>query len=322
LLWVTLGLIATLLVVDAVIRALAVTTILPIFERKPPFGVKPASRPAEGEEVRFPTTDGLTLAGSLYRHKDRASLGTIIFCSELDGSHWAAMSYAAGLWNAGFDLFAFDCRNQGDSEAMPGYKPLHWLTEYEVDDALAAVDFVKQHPDLDATRLGAFGVSRGGGAALAIAARRPEVTCAACEGVFSTESLLTHYTVRWAALYIPVWMVDLIPVWHLRSTFVLVRWISQWRRNCRYTKLERLLARLRGRPILVIAGKQDTYVHPHVSLQIRDRIGSESAEFWLVPDARHNGARDVHPETYDQKLAEFFMRAFEHAPPARTQEVA
>lgn len=316
LVWVVVGLIAALILADVVIRTLAVITILPIFERKPPFSVQHAPPHPDGEEVRFPTTDGLTLAGSLYRHTDRPALGTIVFCPELDGNHWAAMAYCEGLWKAGFNILAFDFRNQGHSDSLSGYVPLHWLTDYEVDDALAALDYAKSRSDIETSKLGTFGISRGGGAALAVAANRPEVGCAACEGVFSTEALLTHYTVRWAALYIPVWLVDKIPVFHLRGTFVIVRWISQWRRNCRYTNLERLLPRLRGRDILVIAGKQDTYVHPHVSLQIRDGIGSESAEFWLVPDARHNGAREVHPEVYDQKLSEFFSSALGPAPVA------
>ncbi len=249
--WVALGLVAALILADIVIRTLAVMTILPIFERKPPFGVQPAPPNPDGEEIRFPTTDGLSLVGSLYHHTDRPPLGTIVFCCELDGNHWAAMSYCEGLWKAGFDIFAFDFRNQGESDSLPGYVPLHWLTEYEVDDALAALDYVKSRNDLETSKLGVFGISRGGGAALAVAARRPEVQRAVCEGVFSTESLLTHYTVRWAALYIPVWLVDLIPIWHLRGTFIIVRWISQRRRNCHYTNLERLLPRLRGREVLV-----------------------------------------------------------------------
>jgi pimeloyl-ACP methyl ester carboxylesterase len=245
----------------------------------------------------------------------------ILFCPELDGNHWSAMSYCSALWNAGFDIFAFDFRNQGESDALPGYEPLHWLTDYEVADALAALDYVQHHPDLDARRIGLFGISRGGGAALAIAALRPNIRGIVCEGVFSTETLLAHYSLRWAALYVPTWVVDLIPMWHFRQTFALVRLVSERRRHCRYTRLERLLPRLRDRSVLIIAGKRDTYVHPDVSLEIRERIGSESAEFWLVPDAKHNGAREVHPEAYDQKVTEFFSQNLEESAAAEVQQL-
>jgi pimeloyl-ACP methyl ester carboxylesterase len=319
--WGILGAIAAVLVVDALIRAFALWAILPIFERKPPFNVVHAPPHPDGEPVRIATTDGLELAGSLYRHVDRPACGVILFCPELDGNHWSAMSYCSALWNAGFDIFAFDFRNQGESDALPGYEPLHWLTDYEVADALAALDYVQHHPDLDARRIGLFGISRGGGAALAIAALRPNIRGIVCEGVFSTETLLAHYSLRWAALYVPTWVVDLIPMWHFRQTFALVRLVSERRRHCRYTRLERLLPRLRDRSVLIIAGKRDTYVHPDVSLEIRERIGSESAEFWLVPDAKHNGAREVHPEAYDQKVTEFFSQNLEESAAAEVQQL-
>jgi pimeloyl-ACP methyl ester carboxylesterase len=308
------GAIVALLAVDLIIRVFALCAILPIFERKPPFGVQDAPPHADGQAVRFATSDGLELAGSVYRHADRPSRGVIVFCPELDGNHWSAMWYCAGLWNAGFDIFAFDFRNQGDSDSLPGYDPLHWLTDYEVADVQSAIDYVQQQSRFDGSRIGLLGISRGGGAALAAAAARPNIQCVVCEGVFSTETLLTHYSLRWAALYVPTWVVDLIPMWHFRQTFALVRFVSERRRRCRYTKLQRLLTRLRGRNVLVIAGARDTYVHPDLSLEIRERIGSESAEFWLVPDAKHNGAREIHPDAYDQKVADFFTHYIE--PPA------
>ena len=115
--YVILGLLAF----DFLVHLFFAIIILPTFERKPPFGVEPASPHPDAQQIKFPTNRGLTLQGSLYRHENQPSRGLIIFCPELGGSHCSVMSYCEGLWNAGFDLLAFDFRNQGQSESMPGY---------------------------------------------------------------------------------------------------------------------------------------------------------------------------------------------------------
>ncbi|MDA0284431.1 MAG: hypothetical protein O3B86_13860, partial [Planctomycetota bacterium] len=35
-------------------------------------------------------------------------------------------------------------------------------------------------------------------------------------------------------------------------------------------------------------------------------IGEDTVDLWVVPKARHNGARQTDQEGYDQRLAEFF----------------
>ena len=42
-------------------------------------------------------------------------------------------------WLVFHGLVAFEPRNQGDSDRMPGYDPLQWLTDYEVEDTRAAL---------------------------------------------------------------------------------------------------------------------------------------------------------------------------------------
>ena len=259
----------------------------------------------QAEVVEFPTTDGLTLRGSLYRAAERTARGVILFLPELDGTHWSAMSYAESLVHAGFDVLAFDFRNQGESDSLAGYSPLHWPTVYELDDARAAWRFLRSRPDLRSLPAGVMGVSRGTQTALAIASETPEVRAVCCEGAYSTNLLVMYFTLRWAFLYIPSWTMRLIPVWHFELTLWLVRWASGIRRRCRYLVVERCLPRLAGRPVLLIAGERDNYVPPEISEGFARRIG-RSAEVWIVPQAKHNRAREVEPAEYDRRLVEFF----------------
>ena len=317
--------VAGALVADLVVRALAVRVILPVFERKPPFSVESSEPAPDALRISFPTSHGLTLRGSL-SIPDDPPRGLVVFCPEMTGSHWSAQWYCRGLSEAGFAVLSFDFRNQGESDALPGYDPLHWVTEYEVTDVLAALAWVRDCPDLADLPLGLFGVSRGGGSALAAAARCPEVDAVACEGAFTTESLSLLYTYRWAELYLPGWLMRFIPRWHLTSTLALARRVSQWRRGCRYTVLERDLPRIRDRSVLFIAGERDTYVPPVIAEAMCHYIGGRRQQVWVVPEARHNSGRRVDPTSFDQRLVAFFRDALPPGPsvvaePARTDVV-
>ncbi len=310
--WELIGILAGLVLVEAFIQVKLVQFTLPIFEHAPPFNVVDGTPDLIATQVEIPTTDDLTLQANLYQHDDQPARGLIVFCHEFSGERWSAMSYCRGLWDAGFDILAFDFRNQGDSDVMPGYVPLHWLTEYEVDDVLAALQFVAQHDELRWLPLGLFGISRGGGAALVAASRNSNVRRVACEGAYSTQSLLLHYSRRWATLFLSDRVLALIPGWHTWLTLTLVRLTSQIRRKCRYVSLKRDLRRLSKKPVLMITGERDTYVIPSLSLSLSKDIG-EDCQMWVVPNAKHNMARTADVAEYDSRLIDFFSELSQHS---------
>ena len=306
--WTVVGIIAIPIVVDLTIHVISAMIALPLFERELTFSVEEVPPDPDAEQFCFPTSGGLTLRGSLLRQSQQPARGLILFCPELQGNHWSARWYCEGLIAAGFDVISFDFRNQGESDHMPGYVPLHWLTEFEVEDVAAAIAYVRGRGDLNGLPLGLFGMSRGGAAALAATVRDDSVQCVACEGAFSTESLSLHFTLRWASLYAPDWLLKIIPPWHLRLTLALVRLASQFRRRCRYTRLERQLSRLGNRPVMMISGERDTYVLPEITNMLSGHIDPGCRSTWIVPGAKHNGSRQVAAEEYDQRIAEFFSQ--------------
>jgi fermentation-respiration switch protein FrsA (DUF1100 family) len=310
--WSVIGAVAAVVVFDILIRIRGVLCLLPILERLPPFAVEPTPPHPVAENVEFTTPDGVVLRGSLLPPVAGKPQGLVIFCPELEGDHWSAAWYCRGLLDAGFAVLAFDFRNQGDSDSVAGYVPLHWLTEFEVTDTLTAVAYAQSRADLRDLPIGMFGISRGGGAALAATARCPAVRCVACEGVYSISSLALHYTLRWVSLYFPPFVVRLLPIWHLRLTLTLSRWISQVRRHCRYITLESWLPLLRDRPVLMIADGRDTYVLPEVSETLFKAFPKSSA-YWLAKGAKHNMARETDPTEYDRRIIEFFSELSSHA---------
>lgn len=298
-------LLAAFLLAEIVVNVFAATLVVPIFERRPPFNVPPVEPDPSAEPIRFPTSDGLELAGSIHRPEGMPR-GLIVFCPEFGGSYWSARSYVEALIDDGFAVLAFDFRNQGESEDQPGYVPTHWLTEREVADVRSALRHAESLVEFAGLPVGMFGVSRGANAALAAAARSPQVRAVAVEGAFSTDAMMLYYAYRWAELYVPSWVIRLAPEWHLARTMRFARWVSQWRRGVRYCVLERWLPQLAGRPVLLVTGEKDSYVAPVIAERLRERIGPSCRPLWVVPEAKHNQARLADLAGYDRRLRGFF----------------
>jgi pimeloyl-ACP methyl ester carboxylesterase len=298
--------VAVVLFVDLIYHLAAIKVAVPIFEHQPPFAVESFPPDSRVERITFPTSHGLMLQGSLFRQESQPPRGLIIFCPELGANRWSASAYCEGLLDSGFDVFSFDFRNQGDSDPMPGYEPIHWLTEFEVDDVLAAIAYIQSRVGLKDVSLGVMGVSRGGAAALVTAARSPIVRCVASDGAFSAHGMLLHYAHRWGRLYFPEWFLRLLPEWHLSMTVSIVRWVSQVRRGCLYANLERVLPLLQNKPVLMVSGERDTYVIPEITRRLYHRTGHLTESVWIVDGAKHNLARQVNPVEYNRRMVEFF----------------
>lgn len=303
--WIA-GVTAGLVLLDLAFRLYCARLILTIFDKPLRLRVDDPPAAPQAERVAIASSDGITLRGSLHRSEAGPARGLVVFCPELNGSHWSAATYCRGLIDNGFDVLAFDFRNQGESDVHDGYRPLHWVTNYEIDDVRAVLKYVRSRQDLRDLPLGLMGVSRGGGAALAVAALDQRVQRVATEGAFSTEAMQLHYTLRWASVYVPSWLMRFVPMWHTRGTLFLCRLLSQRRRRCRYANLPRLLPCLKGRPVLLIAGEADSYVPMSIPQEMTRQIGGNAWELWTVPQAKHNRARRADPHVYDEKLTAFF----------------
>ena len=109
---------------------------------------------------------------------------------------------ACGIYAAaGFDVFTYEPRNQGESEAQPGFEPLQWITDREVADCQTALEYLKKRPDADSRGIGMYGFSKGANAGLLAAADDPWIRCAVTDGAFGTYSVVVPYMRYWFAIY-------------------------------------------------------------------------------------------------------------------------
>src|SRR5262245_58507126 len=85
-----------------------------IFQEKPLFIVPRGQPGSDDERVTFTTQDGLTLVGCYRRtqQQQQARRGVIVFGLEFGSNCWSCRAYCDHLLDAGFDVFAFESRNQ------------------------------------------------------------------------------------------------------------------------------------------------------------------------------------------------------------------
>jgi pimeloyl-ACP methyl ester carboxylesterase len=283
------------------------------FQAKPLF-IIPRGKPWDGaEDVSFPASNGTTLRGCYVRAAGRRR-GVILFGLEYGSDRWSCRHYVEHLVTAGYDVFAFEPRGQGESTPIPCYEPLQWVTEYEVDDARAAIAYLKGRPDADPAGVGLFGISKGAGAGIVAAAEDPYVRCVATDGMFGFETTTVPFMRQWFRIYNTKFPLETVPdaylFWVCR---VSMRQIEQARR-CRFASVERAVGALGNRALLMIHGERDLYIKPSAARALYGQAAGPR-ELWMVPGAKHNQALQVAEAEYRGRVLAFFDRNLADDPP-------
>jgi uncharacterized protein len=295
-----------------------------IFEEKPMFLPLRVEPQPGGETVQFTATDGIPLSGTYYRALTGQRVGVVVFCHEYLSDRWSFQAYCDNLRELGFDLFTFDFRNHGASGAEPRYKPLQWVTDHEVRDLQSALAYLRSRSDRDPAGVGLFGVSRGGGAALCVAAREPAIWGVITDGAFPTRGTMNAYMHRWAEIYVGTHKIYYwIPRWLFSFTLNIAGWSgrirSRLRLKCQFPNVERAVSRLAPRPWLMIHGEDDAYISAEIARRFFAE-GREPKQLWMVPGAKHNRCREVEPVAYRVQVADFVQRYAPRRPLATRKE--
>ena len=259
-----------------------------------------------GENVRFKSADGPELLGHLIRSRaSGGAVGTVIFCHEFGSDGKSVLQYGDYLLAAGFDLFGFDFQGHGASACAARYEPRHWATNREVGDVLGAIEYLKGREDVRTDRLGLFGISRGGAAALAAAANDGAIKAVLCDSTFSTWATLNDYMRKWVSIYayFPLIYRNLPKLIYTMLGYSALK-LSQIRLGVRFVQLEDVLKRVDG-ATLFIHGERDTYINASQARYLVSLAKGESRSH-VFAGAKHNGARFTDGELYEKLVTEFF----------------
>ncbi len=284
--------------------------VVRIFEEKPVFKLHKGEPVLDAEEFRIPTTDGLSLAACLIRSHAPEKKGFVLFAPEYGGNRWTCMFYAGHLLEAGYDLFSFDFRNQGDSDFLPGYQPLQWVTQHEVADVKAVLTYLKDAPFCPPEGIGFFGVSRGAGSGIVACSGDPFVHCLVTDGAFGTVATMIRFMIKWVSIYnSKVNLHRLIPKWAYGMLALATLSEVHSRRQLSFPSVRNALRRLgaKRQQLYMIHGKADGYIRPEIALDLRKASPNHLSRLWMVDGAKHNQAIEVAEEEYLANTAAFFL---------------
>lgn len=276
-----------------------------IFEENPLF-ITPHGKPHPGaEDVRFPTRDGLTLAGCYFKAPPPRR-GVVLFGIEFGSERWSCHAYGEHLVSAGYDLFAYEPRNHGESDKEPNLEAMHWSMDRDIIDARAAIAYLKSRPDADPRGVGLFGISKGAGAGMLASDGEPYIRCAVTDGIFAVRTTVVPFMRKWITIYNKSYFIQgLLPAWYYAMLARLaIRRVSR-RRGAQFPDLEPALRRFR-RPLFMMHGDKDAYIRPDMAKSLFEQAGGRPKELWLIPEAKHNQGPHVAGDEYRRRVREFF----------------
>lgn len=231
------------------------------------------------EDVFIDTPDGARLHGWFIPARDAGpgeKRPTILHAHGNAGNILGHEIFSAFLANHGFHVLVFDYRGYGRSSRQRLIRRSHLAIDTE-----AALDALLRRPDVDADRVGLYGVSLGAAPVLEVASRRGEARAVAAVSPFST----------WKGV-----AADHVPV---LGPLLIGRGMDP----------VDLAPRLGDRPLLLVHGSNDSIVHPRHSDVIESAARSAGVKVTkvLIRDGDHNAIIADHPNA--QEAIERFFRA-------------
>jgi dienelactone hydrolase len=244
--------------------------------------VEPADLGRPYEEVSLETSDGLRLAGWYVPSENGAAV--LVFPGRSGTVEEARM-----LAERGYGVLLLDRRGQGESEGDPN--AFGWGG---TEDVAAAIDWLKERPDVEEGRVGGLGLSVGGELLLQAAAEGVEVGAVVSEGA-GTRSI------REDLIRGPAGWPSLPTAAALTAATALLSW------DAPPPSLEELVGRITPTPILLVYaghGQGGEDLSPDYFAAAGD-----PKELWEIPEAGHTGGLAARPQEYEERVVGFLDRA-------------
>jgi uncharacterized protein len=235
------------------------------------------------EDVKFTTSDGLELEGWYVPSRNGAAV--ISFPGRAGTQKQARM-----LIRNGYGVLLFDRRGEGASEGDPN--GLGWGG---VEDVHAAIDFLRERPDVDPDRIGGIGRSVGGELLLEAAAENPALKAVVSDGAGIR-------SVREASLTDGAGKLGAVAVWSAMTVSTAV-----FSNEAPPPNLNDVVPRIAPRPVFLIHAERGVGGE-ELSAEYAEAAG-EPVEVWEVPGAGHVGGIDARPAEYERRVVGFFERA-------------
>jgi hypothetical protein len=258
--------------------------------------------------VSFKTDDGLTLKGWFYPAQDTVGIAhnlvgrtmvvpdslkprareytysagkcpTIIICDGDAGNMAFSIFYAYHYFTKGYNVFTFDWRGFGESDTWNIAEDNLCCTEFLADYA-AAIDFVKNEPEVDPEKIGLMGFSTGAYLSFAMIAARDDISA------YVGRALITSFD-------------DLVTI--------LLK-VMPDRKTVAPSEYPEILLPIQAAdkvrtPVFLIVGEKDDRTPVWMSKKVYKKLKCHK-DLWIVPGAEHGGKKGPEMITYP----EFFVK--------------
>ncbi|MBV9582970.1 MAG: alpha/beta hydrolase [Chloroflexi bacterium] len=252
--------------------------------------------PPEGlaEEVSFASTeDAIRISGWFFAADGATPAPAIVLCHGIWTGRRECLPLALRFRAAGYNVLCFDFRAHGMSDGR-----FTTVGHNETNDVLGAVAYLKDRPEVDASRIGVVGFSMGAAASIQAAARCPDIAALVADSAYASFLDAARYSFQ---------AVTRVP--HFVMAPLAMHW-AKWIVHVDASQLRPVdvIGRIAPRPILIAHGELDEIVPVRHAFELF-KAADEPKEIWIAPGAHHVGTRDNDPEAYFVRIEEFFAGA-------------
>jgi len=258
---------------------------------KYPLHVPPSLYKAPYEDVAFMSEDGVSLKGWLVKPAHtRFLFPAVIICHGVGANKSDFAELAAFLSQRGYFVLLFDFRAHGESGGSRTSLGYH-----EQKDIIAALGFLRTRTEVDSKRIGIYGFSMGGSAAILAAARSNGFRALIADSAFT--SLRGQARTAITGFY----HLPAFPFLHL----TVLGYELYFRTRVDEISPVKEIAGLSPVPVLIIAGEGDQLIPAENGRELH-AAAKEPKELWIIPNADHGGTLAAAGSEYEKRVGEFF----------------
>lgn len=243
----------------------------------------PADEDLPYEDVFVATADGSKLHGWFLPATGPKARGTVLHLHGNAANITGHYKAACWLPASGYHLLTFDYRDYGRSEGRV-------TRAATIEDAAAALDYLRGRGDVENDRIFVFGQSLGGAVSIVLAARRRgQISGLVVDGAFSSyREIIRHHVMRNPLLLVLAWWFP----YFVRRDFDAIDCVD----------------RISPAPILFMHGTADRVVPARMSQALYDKARPPK-ELWLIEGVDHYAVWEEQPEAARRRVLDFFDRA-------------
>lgn len=260
---------------------------------KYPLYIPPSEYKVPYEDVAFISEDGIVLKGWLVKPPHPgAKSPAVILCHGVGANKSDFTELAVFLAKRGYFVLQFDFRAHGESGGSRTSLGYH-----EQKDVLAALGFLKTRAEIDPKRIGVYGFSMGGSAAVLAAARSKGFRALVADSAFT--SLKDQARTAITGFY----HLPAFPFLHL----AILGYELSFQTRVDAIAPIKVIAAIAPAPVLIIAGEGDDLIPADNGRKLY-AAAKEPKELWIIYGAEHGGTLAAAGGEYEKRVGEFFDR--------------